>query len=210
MEPYYLTLNLIDKNRREFLLLSPMSPKNRPNLRALALAGCEPDRYGRIYLYSFPKGEQVYGPDQISALIDQDTTIAEQFTLWDQAGSEVRRGRMLILPVGNAVFYIQPVYLSAASRLKIPQLQRLIVSHGEVVVMDRSLETAFEEVALRLEQRRRPREQPAQPPLRQEPEPPPEAAPPKSTVEKTAPAQKAAETGAPSESADSAVVDGKE
>ena len=76
MEPYYLTLNLIDKTRREFLLLSPMSPKNRPNLRALAIAGCEPDRYGKIYLYSFPKGEQVYGPDQISALIDQDTTIS--------------------------------------------------------------------------------------------------------------------------------------
>ncbi|MGD8367017.1 MAG: UPF0182 family protein [Desulfobacterales bacterium] len=154
MEPYYLTLNLIDKNRREFLLLSPMSPKNRPNLRALVIAACDEDRYGKIYLYSFPKGEQVYGPDQISALIDQDTTIAEQFTLWDQAGSEVQRGRMIILPIGNAVFYIQPVYLSAASRLKIPQLQRLIVSHSEVVVMDRSLETAFEEVALRLERRR--------------------------------------------------------
>ena len=210
MEPYYLTLNLIDKNRREFLLLSPMSPKNRPNLRALAIAGCEPDRYGRIYLYSFPKGEQVYGPDQISALIDQDTTIAEQFTLWDQAGSEVRRGRMLILPVGNAVFYIQPVYLSAASRLKIPQLQRLIVSHGEVVVMDRSLETAFEAVALRLEQRRRPQGQPAQPPMQPAPKPPPEAEPPKSTVEKTPPAPKAAETGQPPEDTGSADPEGKE
>jgi uncharacterized membrane protein (UPF0182 family) len=178
MEPYYLTLNLIDKNQREFLLLSPMSPKNRPNLRALVIAGCDPDRYGKIYLYSFPKGEQVYGPDQISALIDQDTTIAEQFTLWDQAGSEVRRGRMIILPIGNAVFYIQPVYLSAASRLKIPQLQRLIVSHGEVVVMNRSLETAFEEVALRLEQRRRdaPTPVPA-PPQQEKPPTPPKPAP---------------------------------
>ncbi len=164
MEPYYLTLNLIDRDRREFLLLSPMTPENRPNLSALAIAGCHPDRYGRIYLYSFPKGEQVYGPDQISALIDQDTTIAEQFTLWDQVGSEVRRGRMLILPLGKAVFYIQPVYLSAAGRLKIPQLQRLIVSHGEVVVMARSLEDAFDEVARRIEQRRRVRQERALPP----------------------------------------------
>jgi uncharacterized membrane protein (UPF0182 family) len=130
----------------------------------LAIAGCHQERYGKIYLYSFPKGEQVYGPDQISALIDQDTTIAEQFTLWDQAGSEVTRGRMLILPVGKAVFYIQPVYLSAASRLKIPQLQRLIVSHGEVVVMDRSLEDAFEQVARRMEQRQRIQQERALPP----------------------------------------------
>ncbi len=174
MEPYYLTLNLIEKQRREFLLVSPMSPKNRPNLRALAIAGCNEDRYGKIYLYSFPKGEQVYGPDQISALIDQDTTIAEQFTLWDQAGSEVRRGRMIILPVGNAVFYIQPVYLLAAGRLKIPQLQRLIVSQGDVVVMDRSLESAFKLVSLRLEQRNQPQ---AAPSARQEAPPKAEKTP---------------------------------
>lgn len=146
MQAYYLTLDLIEKPNPEFLLISPMSPQNRPNLRALVIAGCDEPHYGKFYVYSFPKGKQVYGPSQISALIDQDTDIAEQFTLWDQAGSEVKRGRMIILPIGKTVFYIQPVYLSASAELKIPQLQRLIVTQGEAVVMDVSLEKAFERI----------------------------------------------------------------
>ena len=142
-EPYYVTLNLIDPEVSEFLLLSPMSPRLRPNLRALAIARCDGDNYGDLIVYNFPKGEQVYGPAQINALIDQDPTISEQFTLWNQAGSQVNQGRMIILPIGDMVFFIQPVYLSAVTELKIPQLTRLIVSEGSVVVMDVSLEKAF-------------------------------------------------------------------
>jgi uncharacterized membrane protein (UPF0182 family) len=143
MKPYYLTLNLVEPNRHEFLLLSPMSPAGRDNLRSLAVARCDGENYGKMIVYSFPKGEQVYGPSQISALIDQDTTIAEQFTLWDQLGSKVKRGRMIVLPIGPIIFYIQPVYLEAASGLKIPELKRLIVSQGDAVVMASSLGKAF-------------------------------------------------------------------
>jgi uncharacterized membrane protein (UPF0182 family) len=143
MTPYYLTLNLVERNRHEFLLLSPMSPGGRDNLRSLAVARCDGESYGEMILYSFPKGEQVYGPSQISALIDQDTTIAQQFTLWDQIGSKVKRGRMIVLPMGPIVFYIQPVYLEAAAGLKIPELKRLIVSQGDAVVMASSLKDAF-------------------------------------------------------------------
>ncbi|MCF8110163.1 MAG: UPF0182 family protein [Desulfobacteraceae bacterium] len=149
MQAYYLTLDLIEKGNPEFLLISPMSPKNRPNLRALVIAGCDRPNYGKFYVYSFSKGMQVYGPSQISALIDQDTRIAEQFTLWDQAGSEVKRGRMIILPIADVVFYIQPVYLSASAELKIPQLQRLIVTQGDVVAMDVSLEKGFDKIRSR-------------------------------------------------------------
>lgn len=150
MDPYYLTLNLIEKERQEFLLLVPMSPKNRPNLRSLVIAGCDREHYGEFFVYSFPKGELVYGPAQINALIEQDTDIAEQFTLWDQRGSEVKRGRMIILPIGKMVFYIQPVYLTAATKLKIPQLQRLIISQGSMVAMDVSLDEAFSQIEKRL------------------------------------------------------------
>lgn len=146
MQAYYLTLDLIKENKPEFMLISPMSPKNRPNLRSLVIAGCDEPNYGKFFIYSFPKGMQVYGPSQISALIDQDTRIAEQFTLWDQAGSEVKRGRMIIMPIGDVVFYIQPVYLSASAELKIPQLQRLIVTQGDAVAMDESLEKAFDKI----------------------------------------------------------------
>ncbi len=157
MKPYYVTLNLIDRDRSEFLLLSPMSPKGRDNLRALVVAGCDGKHYGELVVYSFPKGMQVYGPSQIDALIDQDTTIAEQFTLWNQVGSEVRRGKMIILPIGEAVVYIQPVYLRAAGRLKIPELKRLIMSQGDTVVMDKSLEQAFDhlEAQVRAQMQRR-------------------------------------------------------
>ncbi|MFZ5572046.1 MAG: UPF0182 family protein [Thermodesulfobacteriota bacterium] len=153
LQPYYLTINMIHRDRNEFLLLCPMSPLGRNNLRALALAGCDGDSYGKLLVYDFPKGKQVYGPSQIDSLIDQDTEIAQQLTLWDQAGSEVIRGRMTILPVGNMILYVQPVYLSSSTRLKIPELKRLIVSEGEIVAMAPSLEEAFERLESKLTER---------------------------------------------------------
>ncbi len=149
--PYYLTLNLISPPRFDFLLLLPMSPKGRDNLRSLAIVGCDPPFYGQIIIYDLPKGELIHGPSQINALINQDTTIAQQFTLWDQIGSEVSRGKMIILPVGDVILYIQPVYLKAAAQLKIPELKRLIMSQGQVVVMERSLEEAYVELHRRTE-----------------------------------------------------------
>jgi hypothetical protein len=142
-KPYYLTLDLIEPNRFSFLLLLPMSPSGRDNLRALTLVGCDRPHYGKIIVYNFPKGELVYGPSQIYALINQDTRISEQFTLWDQAGSEVDRGKMIILPIGKVILYIQPVYLKSATQLKIPELKRLIVSQGQIVVMESSLEESY-------------------------------------------------------------------
>lgn len=162
MDPYYITLSLIERDRPEFLLLCPMSPKGRDNLRSLVLVGCDKEHYGEFFTYSFPKGIQVYGPSQISALIDQDTRIAEQFTLWDQVGSEVKRGKMIIMPMGNVIFYIQPVYLSAASLLNIPELKRLIVSQGDVVVMDKSLDKAFERIGQRIRRYRQEQAEPSE------------------------------------------------
>jgi len=153
MEPYHLTLNLIDPEKQEFMLVSPLRPIGRSNLSALAIAGCDGKNYGKIFIYTFPKGIQVYGPSQINTLIDQDTDISQQLTLWDQAGSTVIRGRMIILPIGKIVLYIQPVYLSSVTRLKIPELKRLIVSQGEVVAMASSLEEAIEALERKLEKR---------------------------------------------------------
>ncbi|MGD0397637.1 MAG: UPF0182 family protein [Syntrophobacteraceae bacterium] len=150
ISPYYLTLDLIEPGRFDFLLLLPMSPSGRDNLRSLTLVGCDQPYYGKIIVYNFPKGELVFGPSQIYALINQDTTISQQFTLWDQAGSEVDRGKMIILPVRNVMLYIQPVYLKSATRLKIPELKRLIVSQGQIVIMESSLEEAYAELQKRI------------------------------------------------------------
>ena len=140
---YYLTLDMIERNRFDFVLVSPMTPKGRANLRAMALAGSDRSSYGKLKVYSFPKGELVYGPAQIHSLINQDPTIAQQLTLWDQAGSQVARGNMIIFPIGKMLIYIQPVYLKSSTSLKIPELKRLIMTQGQVVVMEKSLEDAF-------------------------------------------------------------------
>ena len=140
---YYLTLDMIERNRFDFVLVSPMTPKGRANLRAMALAGSDRSSYGKLIVYSFPKGELVYGPAQVHSLINQDPTISQQLTLWDQAGSQVARGNMIIFPIGKMLIYIQPVYLKSSTSLKIPELKRLIMTQGQVVVMEKSLEEAF-------------------------------------------------------------------
>ena len=148
--PYYLTLNLINPKRFDFLLLLPMSPIGRDNLRSLALAGCDPPYYGKIIIYNFPKGHLVYGPSQIYALINQNPTISEQFSLWDQAGSRVDRGKIIVLPVGKVILYIEPVYIKSSTALKIPQLMRLIVSEGQVVTMKTTLEEAYSDLVRKI------------------------------------------------------------
>ena len=177
IKPYYVTLDLVKPGRFDFLLLLPMSPSGRDNLRSLTLAASDSPYYGKIIVYNFPKGELVYGPSQIHALINQDTRISEQFTLWDQAGSEVARGKMIILPIGKAILYIQPVYLKSSTQLKIPELKRLIMSHGQLVIMANSLEDAYAQLQQkikteveRVDERFAPLMQPATPQTQAAPE----------------------------------------
>ena len=147
---YYLTLGMIEPDQFDFVLVSPIMPKGRSNLRAMALAGSDRSSYGKLIVYSFPKGELIYGPAQVHALINQDTTVSQQLTLWDQAGSQVARGNMIIFPIGKMLVYIQPIYLKSSTNLKIPELKRLIMTQGQVVVMEKSLEEAFSKMIERI------------------------------------------------------------
>jgi hypothetical protein len=186
----YLTQELIEVGRFDFLLLSPMTPKGKSNLRALAVAGSDDLSYGKLIVYSFPKGQLVFGPAQIHSLINQDTRVSQQFTLWDQVGSQVERGKMIILPIGRVIIYIQPIYLKSSTELKIPELKRIIMSDGQFVVMETSLEMAYaklversREELQRIERRYAPIA-PAQPPPASEPaqEPAPAAQAPAAGV----------------------------
>jgi uncharacterized membrane protein (UPF0182 family) len=143
MEPYYLTVDLIEPERMDFLLFVPMVPAGRQNLRALCIAGCDPPYYGKIIVYRMPKGHLEYGPAQIDSLINENTMISERFTLWDQMGSKMQRGKMVILPVGRKILYIEPVYLESQSAPVIPRLQRVIIAREGRVVMEPSLEEAY-------------------------------------------------------------------
>ncbi|MFO7715504.1 UPF0182 family protein [Desulfosarcina sp.] len=140
--PYYLTLDLLESGQEDFLLFMPFSPFGRDNLRALMIAGSDGNNYGKIFAYRFSRDQQVYGPAQIHSLVNQDVVISEQFTLWDQEGSEVILGKMVIEPSDGSLLYIQPVYLQEEGELKIPQLKRLIMALGDAVVMAPSLEEA--------------------------------------------------------------------
>jgi len=155
--PYYLTVDLVEKSHphiQPFVQISPMTPIGRDNLISLAIAGVRDLTEGaynpEIVVYRFKKEVQVDGPAQIDALIDQNPEISAAFTLWNQMGSEVKRGRIIVLPVGHSVLYVQPVYLIATGQTRIPQLTRVIVSMGNIVVMERSLKEAFEKLRQKL------------------------------------------------------------
>jgi hypothetical protein len=142
--PYYLSLNLINPQAVEFSLMQPMTPKGRGNLRAIVAVGCDEDDYGKIVAYSFPKGQLVYSPAQIQSLINSDPQIVRQFNLWNLKGSEIRRGKMVILPTGRNIYYIQPIFLMSRSLShQIPELQRVVMTEGQVPVMDTSTESAY-------------------------------------------------------------------
>lgn len=150
MRPYYLTTTFPDSDKPEFMLVSPMSPAGRDNLRSLAIAGCDGENYGKIFIYNFPKGKQIGGPAQVEALIAQNATISQKLTLWGQAGSEVKLGRMIVLPTGKSLLYIQPLYLISTAGTKIPELKRIIVCHGNMVAMESLMEDGIVKINAKL------------------------------------------------------------
>jgi uncharacterized protein len=147
--PYYQTMDFGNCNdKEEFVMINPMTPINRSNLSMIGVAStldkerCGSDYKPSITIYKFAKDVQVNGPAQVEALINQNDEFSEKMTLWDQHGSKVEMGRMIILPMGSTILYVQPVYLTSTNN-KIPELARTIVSIGNRVVWDTSLWSAF-------------------------------------------------------------------
>ncbi|NJD08540.1 MAG: UPF0182 family protein [Methylococcaceae bacterium] len=159
MKPYYFTTYLEGaEEMQDFVLLNAMTPVGRNNLSMIGVAGSlKAGVTGlpyspKIAVYKFSRDVQVNGPSQVSALIDQDPEIARLFALWDQKGSHVQRGRMIMLPIGRSLLYVQPVYIVSTASTKIPELARVILSMGNIVVMDTSLEKALDRLEARLRQ----------------------------------------------------------
>ncbi|MFO7728035.1 MAG: UPF0182 family protein, partial [Desulfonatronovibrio sp.] len=109
LEPYYIVARLPGEEKEEFLLIQPFTPVNRHNLVGWMAARSDGENYGQLTLFRFPTGRHVDGPNQVEARIDNDAVISEQFTLWGQVGSEVSRGILLVIPVGDALLYAEPV-----------------------------------------------------------------------------------------------------
>ncbi len=145
MEPYYVLMKLPGENRLGFLLMTPVTPRDRDNMIAWIAARSDFPGYGEMIVYKLSKDSLVLGPLQIEAMIDQDTTISRQLTLWDQRGSRVIRGNLLVVPVDQSFLYVEPVFLLAAET-NIPQLKRVIVSDGNHVAMESTLAKALQVV----------------------------------------------------------------
>ena len=142
MEPYYVLMRLPGEQRLEFMLMLPMTPQGRDNLIAWVAARSDFPDYGRIVTFKLPKDRLTYGPMQVEALIDQNTEISRQLTLWDQRGSRVLRGNLLVIPINHSLLYVEPVYLVAAQN-DLPQLKRMIVAYGDRVAMEPTLKRAL-------------------------------------------------------------------
>jgi uncharacterized membrane protein (UPF0182 family) len=143
MEPYYTIMKLPGEKVEEYILLLPFTPSKRDNLAAWLTARCDGENYGKIRAYTFPRDRLIYGPKQIDARINQDSFISQQLTLWNQRGSEVIRGSLLVIPIEKSLLYVQPLFL-AADKNGLPELKRVIVAFGDQVVMEENLELALQ------------------------------------------------------------------
>lgn len=142
MPPYYTIMRLPGDARAEFILMLPMVPSQRENMIAWLAARCDPPGYGKLIVYTFPKDKLVYGPFQIEARIQQNTEISQQISLWNQMGSRVIRGHLVVVPIENSILYVSPLYLRAASG-QLPELKRVIAAYGDRVVMEETLAEAL-------------------------------------------------------------------
>ncbi|MDE0085690.1 MAG: UPF0182 family protein [Candidatus Poribacteria bacterium] len=153
--PYYVVLRPPRQEKAEFMLMLPFTPVDRTNLTAWFAARCDRPEYGQILVYRFPKREQVAGPWQVENFISQKPEISEQISLWNQQGTRVLRGNLLILPMNNDLLYVEPIYIqSEDEETAIPELRRVVIGYEENdsdnlhVAWGKTLDEALREVFL--------------------------------------------------------------
>lgn len=130
--PTYLMATLPGDSKPEFLLLNTFTPRKKQNLIGLMAARCDGDRIGEIEVLRLSKQELVFGPMQIAARINQDQNIAKDLTLWNQQGSKVIKGQMLVLPMGEQFLYVEPIYIQSRNA-PMPELKKVAVGFGSLI-----------------------------------------------------------------------------
>ena len=141
-EAYYVEMRMPGEADPEFLLLQPMVPSTRPNMIAWVAARMDDPNYGKVRVYRFPQNTSVLGPIQIEAKIDADPVISAQTTLWNQSGSKVIRGNLIVMPIQDSLIYLQPVYLQSANSA-FPEFQRIVVATSQRIVWGPTLKEAL-------------------------------------------------------------------
>jgi uncharacterized membrane protein (UPF0182 family) len=128
IDPYYVLMQLPgEPGPEEFVLILPFTPAGRNNLIGWMAGRCDADNYGKLLIYNFPKSRLIDGPLQIEARIDQNSELSSQFTLWNQQGSHVLRGHLLVIPIGRSLLFVEPVYLKAESS-PMPELRLVVLA----------------------------------------------------------------------------------
>ena len=135
----HIVMRLPEEAKAEFIYMVPFTPRGKDNLAAWMVARNDGDAYGKLRVYRLSRQSLVFGPQQIENRINQDTEISRQVSLWDQRGSKVIRGDLLVIPIEKSLLYVQPLYLQAEGG-RIPELKRVVVAYQNQVVMEETLD----------------------------------------------------------------------
>ena len=138
----HIVMRLPEEEEAEFIFMTPFTPRGKNNLAAWMVARNDGEHYGKLRVYRFPRQSLVFGPRQIVNRINQNTEISRQTSLWDQRGSQVIRGELLVIPIESSLIYVQPLYLRAEGG-RIPELKRVVVAYQNQVVMEETLDQAL-------------------------------------------------------------------
>ncbi len=141
----HIVMRLPEEKQAEFIYMVPFTPRGKDNLAAWMVARNDGAEYGKLRVYRLSRQRLVFGPQQIENRINQNTEISRQISLWDQRGSRVIRGDLLVIPIEESLLYVQPLYLQAEGG-RIPELKRVVVAYENQVVMGETLDAALAEL----------------------------------------------------------------
>ena len=142
MEPNFVLMTLPGERATEFVEILPFTPANRNNLIGWIAGRSDREHYGQTVVYDFPKTKLIDGPLQIEARIDQNAQLSGQLTLWNQQGSHVRRGSLIVIPIGRALLYAEPIYLQA-DRSPMPELRLVVLAVQDRLAYGPTFEAAM-------------------------------------------------------------------
>ena len=142
MQPYYTIMRLPGEKDAEFIQMLPFTPRRKDNLAAWLVARSDAGHYGEVGIFQFPKQKVVFGPRQVVARINQDQMISPQITLWNQQGSQVTWGTLMVIPIEESLIYVRPLYLRGSGG-RIPELTRVVIVYQDQIVMEQTFEGAL-------------------------------------------------------------------
>lgn len=142
-EAPYVVMKLPGENEVEMILLEYFNMRDKDNMVALFGVRMDNDNYGKMVVYKFPPQKTIYSPYLFKQKLQQDANISKELSLWNTAGSEVKYGDTIIVPINNSLLYVEPIYLRAKGKNSIPEMKRVIVSYGDKIVLDESIDKAL-------------------------------------------------------------------